>query len=113
MTMAAAGTVDLNVYFDFSDPEAIRVKGHRLGIEHILNAYRNGYSSEQIAQEFPGLELETIYAAITYYLANREEMTRYLTRRQVRYETAYQTWSDNPSQLVQRLRILKESRDAA
>lgn len=65
MTIAS---LDLNSYFDFSNPEAIRVKNHRLGIEHILNAYRSGYSAEQIAKEFPGLSLETIYAAITYYL---------------------------------------------
>jgi len=104
-------TLELETYFDFTNPEAIRVKHHRLGIEHILNAYRSGYSPEQIAQEFPGLSLETIYAAITFYLANLKEMTNYLAQRQTRYEAEYQAWANHPSPLVQRLRILKESQE--
>ncbi len=65
---------------DFTDPDAIRIKGHRIGLEHILALYRDGYSAEEIAQEFPGLELEKVYAAIAYYLANQAEVEGYLRR---------------------------------
>ena len=29
-------------YFDFANDRAIRIKGHRIGIEHVLRDYLNG-----------------------------------------------------------------------
>jgi uncharacterized protein (DUF433 family) len=95
-------------YFDFVSEEVIRIKGHRLGIEHILAYYQDGYAPEQIAQEFPGLGLEIIYGTITFYLANKTEIDAYLQRRQIAYEQAYQDWSNNPSPLVERLRAIRD-----
>lgn len=56
----------LEDYFDFVGPTEIRLKGHRIGIEHVLAYYQQGYTPEAIAQEFPGLDLEMVYATITY-----------------------------------------------
>jgi uncharacterized protein (DUF433 family) len=70
----------LEDYFTFLGPDIIRLKGHRLGIEDILELYDAGYSPEQIALEFPGLSLEQIHATITYYWHNREEVEAYLSR---------------------------------
>ena len=70
----------LEDYFTFLGPDTIRLKGHRLGIEDILELYHAGYSSEQIALEFPGLSLEQIHATITYYWHNREQVEAYLSR---------------------------------
>ena len=53
-------SVDLQEYFEVFDTGVVRIKGHRLGIEHIVEYYREGYSPEQIAHEFPGLRLEKI-----------------------------------------------------
>lgn len=58
----------LEDYLDFTTLDAIRIKGHRVGIEHVLNYYLEGYPVEDIADEFPGMSLEKIYAVITYYL---------------------------------------------
>jgi uncharacterized protein (DUF433 family) len=70
----------LEDYFTFLGPDTIRLKGHRLGIEDILELYHAGYSPEQIALEFPGLSLEQIHATITYYWHNREQVEAYLSR---------------------------------
>jgi uncharacterized protein (DUF433 family) len=70
----------LENYFDFIGPNTVRIKGHRLGIEDVLELYEAGYSPEQIALEFPGLTLEKIHATITYYWHNRAEVEAYLTR---------------------------------
>ena len=72
--------------FDFQGSDVIRLKGHRIGLEHVIERYHEGYSAEEIGQEFPGLKLELIYAAITYYLLNRAEIDAYLARINAAYE---------------------------
>lgn len=106
--MATSERIELTKYLDFTNPDAIRVKGHRLGIEHILDYYLEGYNPDEIAQEFPGLSLETVYAAITYYLANRAKMDAYMQQRHARNERAYQEWVVTPTPLIQRLRAVRE-----
>lgn len=113
MTLSLAlHPVNLEDYFETVSGGAVRIKGHRIGIEHIIAYYHEGYSPEQIAQEFPGLSLEKIYATITYYLHNQTEVDSYLAD--------LATWSDQsyraeqaqaPPPVVQRLRMLKQQRD--
>jgi len=95
--------MQLEDYFDFMGPDArnaIRIKGHRIGIEHVLSYYHEGYNPDEIAREFPGLSLEKIYATITYYLA----------RLKARSEQDYAEWAANPSPLVERLRAVGAQR---
>ena len=99
--------IELSEYFDFVAPDVIRIKGRRLGIEHVLGYYLEGYTPEEITQEYPGLSLEKVYVTITYYLKNREETDAYLKRVHDRHEQAYQVWAKNPSSLIQRLQIIR------
>jgi uncharacterized protein (DUF433 family) len=72
--------MQLEDYFDFLQPNDIRIKGHRVGIEHVL--YEHIYRSqtpEEIAKIFDTLTMEQIYATILYYLHNKQEVSRYLT----------------------------------
>ncbi len=72
--------VQLEDYFDFLQPDDIRIKGHRIGIEHVL--YEHIYRSqtpEEIAKIFDTLTLEQIYATILYYLRNKQQVSEYLT----------------------------------
>src|SRR5688500_18927709 len=71
--------MQLEDYFDFSDPQEIRLKGHRVWIQHILVPYlEQGKTAEQIAKDLPTLSLDKVYATILYYLLNRESVERYL-----------------------------------
>jgi uncharacterized protein (DUF433 family) len=108
--------MQLEDYFEFLGTEtdtpqtstAIRIKGHRLGIEHILAYYRSGYNPDEIARHFPGLSLEKIYATITYYLSHQTAVEAYLMRIQQEDEAAYQAWAASPpSPVVQRLRNIR------
>lgn len=47
-----------------------------------MTAYLEGSSAEQIAEDFSTLELPDIYAVISYYLRNRDEVERYLEEEQ-------------------------------
>lgn len=86
----------VNEYLEIVSDDDIRVKGHRIGLEHIVQRYHEGYSPEQIAQDFPGLELKAIYVIIGYYLHNQGEVDAYVARLNARFEADYQTWATEP-----------------
>ncbi|MBW4597250.1 MAG: DUF433 domain-containing protein [Brasilonema angustatum HA4187-MV1] len=102
--------MQLEDYFDFLSPDDIRLKGHRIGIDNVLDYYLEGYTAEEITANLPTLGLEQIHATITYYLHNRVQMDAYLSRLTNSREQHYQEWAANPSPLVQRLRVLKAER---
>ncbi|HEV3458420.1 MAG TPA: DUF433 domain-containing protein [Thermoanaerobaculia bacterium] len=54
------------------------VAGSRVSLDSIVYAFLNGQAAESIAQSFPVLDLEQVYGAITFYLANRAEVDEYL-----------------------------------
>ncbi|MDJ0617825.1 MAG: DUF433 domain-containing protein [Calothrix sp. MO_192.B10] len=99
--------MQLEDYFEFLSPDDIRIKGHRIGVDNVIDYYLEGYSPEEIAAHLPSLTLEQIHATITYYLHNRSQMDAYMTRLAKWREERYQEWCANPSPLVQRLRALK------
>lgn len=60
--------MQLEDYFNFLALDDIRVKGTRIGIETILYDFiHRKRSPEQIAQTYPSLTLEQVYATILYY----------------------------------------------
>ena len=103
-------TTTLEDYFDFLSPDDIRLKGHRIGIDNVLEYYLEGYTPEEIIANLPSLNLEEIHATITYYLHNQSHIDAYLERLTQKRETNYQEWNSHPSPLVQRLRAEKARR---
>ena len=59
----------------------VRVGGTRVTLQTVVSAFRNGATAEQIAQDYPALELADVYAVIQYYLRNREQVGKYLAER--------------------------------
>jgi uncharacterized protein (DUF433 family) len=62
------------------------VSGTRFSLDSMVYAFLNGQTAESIAQSFPILNLEQVYGAITYYLAHRSEIDRYLEKVRTEYE---------------------------
>jgi uncharacterized protein (DUF433 family) len=54
------------------------IEGTRVSLDSVVHAFRRGESPEGIAECFPVLELEQIFGALTFYLANREMVDRHL-----------------------------------
>jgi uncharacterized protein (DUF433 family) len=70
----------IDEYFLFLADDDIRVKGTRIGIEHILYEYiHNAKSPETIAPLFPTVTLEQIYATILYYFQNTKAIGQYVS----------------------------------
>jgi uncharacterized protein (DUF433 family) len=104
--------MQLEDYFEFLDPDDIRIKGHRIGIDDVIDYYLQGYSPEQILEELPTLNLEKVHATITYYLHNRAEMDAYMLRLARWREERYQEWlAAEPSPVVKRIRAIKAQRE--
>ncbi|MFM9267433.1 DUF433 domain-containing protein [Tychonema sp. BBK16] len=103
--------MQLEDYFEFLDPDDIRIKGHRIGIDDVIKYYLDGYSPDQILEELPTLNLEKIYATLTYYLQNRRQMDAYMLRLAKWREERYQEWLANLSPLALRLRAIKAQRE--
>lgn len=98
----------LEDYFEFLNPDDIRIKGHRIGIDNVIEYYLQGCTPEQIQEHFPTLILEQIYATITYYLHNKDEVNAYLERLNTWREHHYQeSLTKEPAPVLARIRALK------
>ncbi len=96
--------MQLEDYLDIQSNDDIRIRGHRIGLEQIVDLYQQGYTPEQIMLEFPGLELEKIYGVITYYLHNQAEVDAYVARVFAWQDEQYAAAQRTPDPLLQRIR---------
>jgi uncharacterized protein (DUF433 family) len=60
----------------------VRVLGTRVTLDTVVAAFQEGATPEEIASQYPSLDLGDVYAVIAYYLRHRDEVERYLARRQ-------------------------------
>ena len=102
--------MELERYLEFLAPDDIRIKGTRVGIETVLDDYLSGASPEEIAARYRALNLEQVYATITYYLSRQKEVDAYLERWRAYSEAEWQEQQRNPSPATRRLRELKAHR---
>ncbi len=96
--------MELESYFNFIDEDAIRIAGTRVGIETVVRDYLQGASPEEIALHYPTLSLEQVYATITYYLANQDQVAAYIALVRQRQEEAWTEQQHHPSEFVRSLR---------
>ena len=52
----------------------LRIDGTRMTVNQIVVWYKQGYSPEEIADQYPHLTLSQVYTALAYYHANKEEI---------------------------------------
>ena len=62
--------------------DGLYVAGTRVSLDSIVRCFNDGMAAETILEEFDTLTLAQVYGAITFYLAHREEVDRYLAARQ-------------------------------
>ncbi len=58
-----------------------RVRGSRVRLDSVLQAFQCGSSPKEIVLKYPVLNLTDVYSVIAYYLWHREEVDAYLKRR--------------------------------
>jgi uncharacterized protein (DUF433 family) len=66
------------------------IEGTRVSLDSVVYAFLRGESPEGIAESFPALELEQIFGALAFYMANRATVDRHLSegRQRIRDDAA-------------------------
>lgn len=59
----------------------MRVSGTRVTLDTVIEAFAEGATAEEIAQQYPTLDLADVYAVLGYYLRHRDEVEAYLKQR--------------------------------
>ncbi|MEQ8956958.1 MAG: DUF433 domain-containing protein [Coleofasciculus sp. C2-GNP5-27] len=100
--------MQLEDYFDFLAPDDIRLKGTRIGIEHILYQYiHRAQTPLAIAERYRTVTLEQVHATILYYLHNQEYVSAYLADWLAWSHQMRKQQQDNPPPFIKKLRQLK------
>ena len=60
----------------------VRIANTRVTLDTVITAFLEGCTAEEIAQQYPSLQLSEIYLVIGYYLRHTEEVDTYIAQRQ-------------------------------
>lgn len=66
---------------DVDGDGVMRVGNTRVTLDSIVWAFLDGATPEEIASQYPSLDLADVYAVITYYLHRRAEVEAYVQKR--------------------------------
>lgn len=108
--------MQLEDYFDFEKldtqfgpAERIRIKGHRIAIDDVIEYFNQGVAPDVIQRDhYPTLTLEEVNAAVSYYLQNKAEVDAYLERGRKIEDAFYKEHlKKEPDPVVKRLRALR------
>jgi uncharacterized protein (DUF433 family) len=77
LTLEKAELVPLSVASD----GAIRIGGTRVTLDAVAEAFRDGATAEEIAQQYPSLPLADVYSVLGYLLRHEAEASAYLSQR--------------------------------
>ena len=89
------------------DSGAVRVGNTRVSLLSVLTAFQQGDTPEQIVHSFPTLDLSEVYAVISYYLANKEEVDSWLEQEVMQGERVRKETESRFDQKGIRQRLLK------
>jgi uncharacterized protein (DUF433 family) len=89
------------------------IEGTRISLDSVVYAFRQGLSPESIAQAFPLLNLEQIYGAIAFYLANRTVIDAYLAAEEATFDAMPQPLQSSDPVLYNKLMEAKTARSQA
>lgn len=95
-------------YLDVVSPDEIRIKGHRIWIEHVLLPHVNeGLGPEELADWFPTLSAAEINALLAYYRLHRAEADAYLRTVREQQDAVFREAARNPSPAMRRIGELR------
>jgi uncharacterized protein (DUF433 family) len=80
--------MQLEDYFDFDNPNGIRIKPTRVNLEDVVYAALEGQTPDRIVQSLPSLTLEQVHAALAYYYRNQEQVEDYMIEQEAAYDAA-------------------------
>ncbi len=92
----------------------IHLSGHRVGLRHVVELYRENYSPEMLHEHFPTVPLAHIFRVLAYYLENQAEVDAYIQTAQKAMDLLAQTPQPGPTAAELRQRMdRQQQRDSA
>ena len=88
------------------------IVGTRVSLDSIVYAFLGGQTAESIAQSFPVLTLEQVYGAITFYLANRIIVDKYLEKAKSDFENLQKSSHKSDPMFYQKLAEFRKRKKA-
>lgn len=83
----------------------LRIGGTRVTLDSVIEAYHEGLTAEEIAQQYPSVPLPDLYEVLGFYLRHQAELDQYLVQRRanaIRMRTEHEAQHD-PQGIRQRL----------
>jgi len=77
----------------------LRINGTRMTVNQLVVWYKQGYTPEEIADQYPHLTLAQVYTALAYYHANREEIEADLEAEKIEADRLEQKYQQMPRQV--------------
>ena len=74
------------------------IDGHRIRVINIVYMHNWGYTSERMLEEYDFLNLAQIYAALSYYYENREELDKEIQGYKDYFERSEREWKERMGQ---------------
>lgn len=111
--------MQLSDYFDFEAfdtpfgrGERIRLKGHRINLEHVLSRVDQGQSVEAIVREvYPSLSQEQVRACVDFREQEPARVASYLAETERIGEAYYQEWLKKPNPLRDKLQAARAAQE--
>jgi uncharacterized protein (DUF433 family) len=75
------------VPFTVDSDGVVRIGKTRVTLDTVVTAFLEGATAEEIAQQYPTLELADVYSVIGYYLRRQTEIEDYLRQERRQAET--------------------------
>lgn len=98
--------VAIKPYVEFKNQD-YWIIGTRVSLDSVVYAFRKGATPESIVQSYSLLNLEKVYGAITFYLANRSDIDAYLIAEEEAFENMPQPLKADAPELYQKLMVAK------
>jgi uncharacterized protein (DUF433 family) len=89
----------------------VRIGGTRVSLRSIVVAFERGATAEEIAIQYPALDLADVYAAITFHLRHRDQVLEKLAQEDGESEVLFRAIEAQSStaRLRERLRARRMS----
>lgn len=101
---------DQKVPLSMDERGLFRIHGTRVTLDCVVEMWLDGAAPEEIVEQYDVLQLDDVYAVITYYLRHQAEVDRYLAGQQRESEAAQDAVQDGfPAAL--RDKLLKAKRN--
>jgi uncharacterized protein (DUF433 family) len=99
----------MSQYITKLENNAYRITGTRVSLDSIVYSFWNGDTPETIVQNFSALQLEQVYGAIAFYLANREEIDEYMRQGEIEFEKLSKEWRKKNVRLYDKLEKARQA----